>query len=115
MRWARRLQIAAVAVLIVAYSVLSHYSNAHAQARDLATFLALAPCLILAAALLWRWLGAWFAVASVVLIALGLDYCWPLLKSNFTLVYLLQQAGFSALMAATFGLTLLKGRTPLCT
>lgn len=115
MRWTRRLQIAAVAVLIVAYSVLSHYSNAHAQARDLATALALAPSSILGIALLWRWRGVWLAIVGAVLLALCLDYLWPELRANFALVYLVQQAGLSALMAGTFAVTLLKDRTPLCT
>jgi uncharacterized membrane protein len=111
----RRLQIAAVVVLIVAYSVLSHYSNAHAQARDLATALALAPSFLLATALLWRWRGVWMALGGILLLLVCLNYFWPALKANFMVVYLVQQAGFSALMAATFAVTLLKGRTPLCT
>jgi uncharacterized membrane protein len=45
-----------------------------------------------------------------------LAYCfWPQLTHNFSLVYLIQQLGFHALMAATFGLSLLSGRRPLCT
>jgi uncharacterized membrane protein len=110
----RRLQIAAVVVLIVAYSVLSHYSNGHAQARDLATLLALAPMSIFGLVLLWRlqWL---LALAGTLLTAALLYFFWSTLKDNFPLLYLVQQAGFYLLMAATFGVTLLKGWVPLCT
>jgi uncharacterized membrane protein len=40
---------------------------------------------------------------------------WPQLTRNFSLVYLLQQFGFHAVMAASFGVSLLPGRRPLCT
>jgi uncharacterized membrane protein len=111
---ARRLQIAAVIALIVAYSVLSHYSNGHAQARDLATLLALAPMLTLGFILLWR-VKFVLAIVAALAVAAVLNYFWPALKENFPVLYLVQQAGFYLLMAASFGITLLGNRTPLCT
>jgi uncharacterized membrane protein len=115
MRWKRRLQLAAVAVALVAYSLLSHYSNSHLQARDLATGLALAPILILGAVLVSRALG-FLACLLALGIALYLlrDY-WSLFKQNFGLLYFAQQFGFYGLMAFTFGITLVKPRVPLCT
>ena len=115
MRWGRRLELAAVGVLFVAYSGLSHYSNSHAQARDLATLLALAPMLTLGLVLMWRWRGALLAMLAAAGIALLSHYFWPQLTRNFPLVYLIQQLGFHGLMAATFGLSLFPGRCPLCT
>jgi uncharacterized membrane protein len=37
------------------------------------------------------------------------------LTQNFTIVYLLQQCGFNAILAFGFGRSLLEGRVPLCT
>jgi uncharacterized membrane protein len=115
MRWGRRLQLIAVAVFIVAYSGLSHYSNSNPQAHDLATILALAPLLTIGVVLVWRWNGMLAAVLLSLVAALLLHQCWPLLTRNFSIVYLIQQCGFYVLMALTFGRSLLKGRIPLCT
>ena len=115
MRWARRLQIAAVAVFLIAYAGLSHLSNSNPQARDLATLLALAPMLGLGFLMVWRWNGLGLAVLVSAAVLIGLHQYWGVLIAEFTLVYLLQQCGFYTLMAWTFGRSLFNGRTPLCT
>jgi uncharacterized membrane protein len=115
MHWGRRLQLAAVGVFIVAYSGLSHYSNSHAQARDLATILALAPMLSVGLLVLWRWRGTLTALLAAAGVGALCLHFWPLFRQNFSLVYLIQQLGFYGLMAATFGFSLLPGRLPLCT
>lgn len=115
MPWKRRLQLAAVVVAIIAYSGLSHYSNSHAPARDLATGLALAPMLALGAVLAWRSLGAVLAVMSAILTAFLLFEFWPALTRNFSVLYFVQQFGFYVLMALSFGTTLIAPRVPMCT
>jgi uncharacterized membrane protein len=111
----RRLQLAAVVLLFIAYSALSHYSNLNPQAHDLRTGLALAPMLTLGFVLLWRWNGALTACVVAVATAILVRACWPVLTQNFSILYLVQQCGFYGLMAITFGRSLLKGRVPLCT
>jgi uncharacterized membrane protein len=111
----RRLQFAAVIVLIVAYSVLSHYSNLNPQAQDLAVALALAPLLSVGFVLFWRWSGALPALLLATAAAFLLAHFWPLLTRNFSVVYLLQQCGFYAIMTVSFGRSLFKGRVALCT
>jgi uncharacterized membrane protein len=111
----RRLQLAAVAVILVAYSVLSHYSNSNPRAQDLGAALALAPMLTLGLVLIWRWSGTLIAVLTAAAAALLLRAFWLLFAENFSIVYLIQQCGFYAIMAFTFGRSLLKGRVPLCT
>ena len=110
-----RLQLAAVGVLIVTYSGLSHYSNSHAQEGDLATILALAPMSSVGLLLIWRWRGMPAALPAAAIAGSVCWHFWPSFRQNFSLVYLLQQLGFYMLMAATFGLSLLPDRTPLCT
>jgi uncharacterized membrane protein len=110
----RRLQLAAVVLFFIAYSGTSHYSNLNPQARDLAVALALTPMLTLGAVLLWR-SSPWNAFAGAAAVAFLLHAGWLLLLQNFSLVYLLQQAGFYSIMAFTFARTLVKNRVPLCT
>ena len=111
----RRLQLAAVVLFFIAYSVLSHYSNLNPQAHDLATGLALAPMLTLGFVLLWRSSGPFMAGLSAVAAAILLRAFWPVFTQNFSIVYLVQQCGFYCIMAITFGRSLVKGRVPLCT
>jgi uncharacterized membrane protein len=111
----RRLQLAAVVLFLIAYSVLSHYSNLNPQAHDFRTVLALAPMLTLGLVLLWRWSGALMALLAAAAAAYLLRAFWPVFAQNFSIVYLLQQAGFYSIMAFTFGRSLRKGSIPLCT
>jgi uncharacterized membrane protein len=111
----RRLQLAAVVLFFVAYSVLSHYSNLNPQAHDLGAGLALAPMLTLGFVLLWRSSGPFMACLSAVAAAILLRVFWPVLTQNFSIVYLVQQCGFYCIMAITFGRSLIRGRVPLCT
>jgi uncharacterized membrane protein len=115
MRWSRRLQIVAVAVLLIAYAGLSHYSNSNPDAKGLATMLAIAPMMTVGGLMVWRWNGAIFALLLGAVLLLVLHRYWSTLIEEFSIVYLIQQAGFYVLMAWTFGRTLLKGRVPLCT
>jgi uncharacterized membrane protein len=111
----RRLQLAAVVLFFIAYSVLSHYSNLNPQAQDLRTALALAPMLTLGLVLLWRWSGVFMVLLAAAATAYLLRTFWPLFAQNFSIVYLLQQTGFHSIMAFTFGRSLRKGSVPLCT
>jgi uncharacterized membrane protein len=111
----RRLQLAAVLLFLIAYSLLSHYSNLNPRAQDLRTLLALAPMLTLGLVLLWRWSGALVALLAAAATAALLRAFWPLFAQNFPIVYLAQQVGFYSIMAFTFGRSLRKGSIPLCT
>jgi len=115
MRLRASLQLAAVMVLLVAYSLLSHYSTSHPQAHDLGAILALAPMLTVGLVLIWRWTGVPQAVLTAVAGAFLLKLYWPLFAQNFSAVYLLQQCGFYAILAAGFATSLRTGRVPLCT
>jgi uncharacterized membrane protein len=115
MRWRRRLQPAAIIVLIVAYAGLSHYGNTVARSHDLAVGLALGPLLAVGLVLVRRWAGRWAAVGAAAASGLLLSLYWPVLEKDFSVVYLLQEGGFYSLMAASFGLSLFGQRVALCT
>jgi uncharacterized membrane protein len=111
----RRLQLAAVGVFLVAYSVLSHYCNSNPQAHDLGAALSLAPMLIIVVVLIWRWAGVLSAAIAAAAAAILLRSFWQQLAQNYTVVSLIQQCSFYAIMALSFALSLLKNRVPLCT
>jgi uncharacterized membrane protein len=115
MRSAPRLQLAAFILLFIAYAGLSHYSNSDPQARDLGAALALAPLFGVGFVLLWRGGGRAAAIAAAAAAAVLLQHYWPLFARNFSLLNLLQQSGFYAIMALSFARSLLYGRVPLCT
>lgn len=115
MGWRRRLQVAALIAFVVAYAGLSHYNNSVAKTHDLGVALALGPVLAAGLALIWRWTQLPAALLAAAAAALLLRLYWPLLERNFSLVYLLQEAGFYSLMAASFGLSLRRHEVALCT
>jgi uncharacterized membrane protein len=111
----RRLQLAVVGGLLVAYSVLSHISNLNPQAQNWGTALALAPVIIISIALLWRMTGAATALIAAGTEAFVLQHYWPLLTRNFSALSLIQQCGCYAILALSFALSLRKNHVPLCT
>lgn len=120
MRVGRRLQVAAVFVLIAVYVGLSHYCNTLARGADggantLGAALALAPLLTISALLVWRSAAPLSALLLACLAAALLYFCWPLLERNFSKVYLLEECSLYGLLAFTFGRSLRAGDTPLCT
>jgi uncharacterized membrane protein len=115
MRWRRRLQLAAIIAFVVAYAGLSHYSNSVAETRNLGVGLALGPVLTVGLVLVWRWTHLWVALAAGAAAAMLLRHFWPVLEKNFSVVYLLQEAGFYSLMSLSFGQSLLGRRQALCT
>jgi uncharacterized membrane protein len=110
----RRLQLAAIIVLVITYACLSHYGNSAMKSHHLGLALALGPLLAAALLLLWRSAGAWAALPAAAA-ALLLRHYWPMLEENFSLVYLLQEAGLYGLLAAGFGRSLIGERVALCT
>jgi uncharacterized membrane protein len=100
--------------LVAAYAGLSHYSNA-TGARELGAALAVAPLTSIAVILAWRETAPVTAMLLNAAVA-GLLYAmWPSLTRNYPLVYLLQEGGVYALLGITFGRSLLRSRTAVCT
>jgi uncharacterized membrane protein len=104
-----------VAVSVIGYAVLAHYTNLNPRARPLGALLAIAPPLALAFALAWRSASRVLSIALVALVAVFIFSHWQILESNYPLLYLLQEVGVYALMSITFARSLARGRMPLCT
>jgi uncharacterized membrane protein len=76
--------------------------------------LALAPILI---ALLLAWRSSSLPVALLLTGGLGLLLygLWPVFRSHYSLVYLLEDSGLYGLLGVTFARSLLPGHTAVCT
>jgi uncharacterized membrane protein len=114
-RWLRSLRIAAIAVCVLGYALLAHYSNSHADAQALGAALAIAPPLAIAVAFAWRSRYRLPALAACVLAGVLVFALWPLIERNFVWAYLAQQSGAYALLSFSFARTLFGERVPLCT
>ena len=104
-----------IAALVIAYSLLAHYSNNPARDPALGAAVSLAPALLIAVLFAWRSTHRLVMLGLVVLTGILLLAAWPQLKSHFGLIYWLQNIGLYLILFATFGRTLLAGRQPLCT
>jgi len=109
---------ALIAAGILAYALLAHFSATARAAGNfpwLGTAVSLTPPLGVLLWLAWRStgrLGTFLLGAGACLLLWGL---WGTLERNFGWVYFLQHAGTYVTLAALFGLTLARGRQPLCT
>jgi uncharacterized membrane protein len=112
---AGRLRAILLAALVLAYSLLEHYTNVAAAPAGLGAALAIAPLLAALLVLAHRTRRPWLAplLAALATGALLVPF-WHRLEHNFSWIYLLQQCGTYLLLAATFGRSLLPGRVPLC-
>jgi uncharacterized membrane protein len=114
----RAIRWIAIAAGAIAYPVLAHYSAATSAATTLPSLgvaVSLAPSLTILLWLTWR---SPMRSAMLLLCAVvgGLLWgFWGVLERNFSWVYFLQHAGTYAMLAAVFGVTLARGRQPLCT
>ncbi len=114
----RALRWTALAAAGIAYSALAHYSAATSAATTLPSLgvaVSLAPSLAILLVLAWRSprrLAMGLLCAGVGLL---LWRYWGALERNFSWVYFLQHAGTNVMLAAVFGVTLGRGRQPICT
>jgi uncharacterized membrane protein len=111
----RGVRVITIALAVIAYAVLAHFSNAVPGNESLGAFLAIAPLWLAALVLAWRSsqrrLGLFACALAAVLAYAG----WNSLKSHYTWLYLIQQAGAYGLLGISFGRSLGQQRMPLCT
>lgn len=104
-----------VALLLVGYAALSHYSNTMPQAKGLAAGLSLGPLLLLALIVLWRATPVLIAALGTLLTALLVYRTWDSFERHYEWSDLAQQVLIYALIAASFALSLRRARVPLIT
>ena len=104
-----------IAVVVIGYPLLAHYTNQSAHNEKLGALVSIAPLALIAFVLAWKsprrpvMLGA-LSLSCVALLAL-----WPMLEQHYGLVYWLQDTGIQLILLMTFARTLINGRQPLCT
>jgi len=101
--------------LVIAYALLANYTNVTPSAKPLGALLAIAPPLVLGVGLAWRSAYRLVSLALAVLAVVLIVNFWQVLRSNFSLLYLLEDIGFYSLLSVTFARSLVGGRVPLCT
>ncbi len=104
-----------IAVLVISYPLLAHYTNESAQRGNLGALVAIAPVVLIALVLAWRSPRRWLMLGVLVLLCLALMAWWPILEHHYGVVYWLQHAGMQLVLCIIFGRTLVAGRQPLCT
>ena len=104
----------AIALLLMGYPALAHYTNVHLQNGLLGATVAMAPVWIVALVFAFkaqpRWLWLWLYAIALGAGAAG----WTWLEQHFGVVYWLQDAGMQCVLLMTFARTLFAGRKPLC-
>ncbi len=108
-------QLAVLVAFVVGYAALSQYSNSVPDAKGLATSLSIAPLLVVAAVLVWRWSHKVVAVAIFALVGALLIRYWTVLTEYYEWNDVVQQCGVYTVAFIGFGRSLFGGRVPLCT
>lgn len=104
-----------IAVLVIGYSLLAHYTNQSAERAHLGALVALAPAFLLLLLLAWRTPQR---IAMLMLLAGGvalLAWQWTALTRHVGLVYWLEYISMQLVLFLMFARTLVGRRKPLCT
>lgn len=104
-----------IAVLVIGYPLLAHYTNEFAHRGNLGALVAIAPVVLIALVLAWRSPLRLLMLGVLALLCVALWAWWPVLEHHFGVVYWLQHAGMQLVLCIIFGRTLVTGRQPLCT
>ncbi len=111
----RALRWLGIAVLVIGYPVLAHYTNEPASNPDLGALVAIAPVILIALLLAWRSSHRAVMLGIMLLACVSLWFGWPMLEQHFGLVYWLQYMAMQLILLMTFARTLVAGQQPLCT
>lgn len=105
-----------IAVLVIGYPLLAHYTNESAHRGSLGALVAIAPVALTVLVLTWR-----STRRLLMLLGMGLLLCvalwigWTILEHHFGVVYWLENVGMQLVLCIIFGRTLVAGQKPLCT
>ncbi len=114
-QWANRLGWSLIALLVIGYAVLSHYSASSPNAKGLGAALSLGPVLVIGLILAWRWTNPGTALLIAAVLGAFVYRYWAVIEENYEWGDLAQQCGAYGLVALSFARSLFGGRVPLCT
>jgi len=103
-----------IAVAIAVYAMLVHRVNASGQPGILGAFLAMMPVFLIGVAMLSNTRARMGGLLLLGLCGLVFWMAWPTIAHHSGLLFWLQDMGLLLALLATFGRTLVGGRTPLC-
>ncbi|RPJ46714.1 MAG: hypothetical protein EHM16_08545 [Betaproteobacteria bacterium] len=104
-----------IAVLVIGYPLLAHYTNESAYRGHLGALVAITPVVLIALILAWRSPRRLLMLGVLALLCAALWAWWPALEHHFGVIYWLQHAGIQLMLCIIFARTLVAGRQPLCT
>ena len=104
-----------IAVLVIGYPLLAHYTNQSTDSPGLGALVSIAPVVLLAWVFAWRSPQPLIMMSVIALVCLALWLGWSQLEQHYELVYWLQHMGMQLILFMSFGRTLIGGRQPLCT
>lgn len=104
-----------IAVLVIGYPLLAHYTNESAHNEKLGALVSIAPLAVIAFALAWKSSRRTVMLGALSLSCVALITLWPTLEQHYGLIYWLQNVGIQMILLMTFARTLINGRQPLCT
>jgi uncharacterized membrane protein len=108
------LRVAAIAAVLITYALLAHHVNASSQASALGAALALAPLLLLSAAMAFKAESRTTGIILLLAISGTALIKWPVIEQHAGIIFWLQDISLMLVLFVTFGRTLIKGRKPLC-
>ena len=108
-----RTQICLVGGLLLAYALLSHYSESGGAPRGFGVVLSYGPVVLISVVLAWRWTRPWIALIGAALAGAAIFHYWEFLERHYEAADLVQQCGAYGLIALSFAHSLF--RVPLCT
>jgi len=111
----RSVRTVTIALAVVAYAALAHFSNAVPGNESLGAFLAIAPLWLAAVILAWRSSRRQLGLVACGLAGLVSFAGWGNLKNHFAWLYLIQQVGAYGLLGVSFARSLGQNRVPMCT
>lgn len=95
-----------VGLLAVAWAVAAHISSASGQASAWGAALAMAPLVLAASVMLWRWPQRWWAALVALGLLAVLVVSWRFLTTQVAWLYFVQHLGIYGLLCALFARTL---------
>ena len=107
------MQWLSIAVLVIGYPLMAHYTNEFAHNGNLGALVAIAPVVAIILMSVRQSIGLLIILSVILCFALRAG--WPTLTQHFSLVYWLQDASIQLILFITFGRTLITGQQPLCT